>query len=123
MANVPDYGTEEVADHALSLALSLLRRLPRGHAVVSSGSWDWREVGALPRLNQLHVGLIGCGRIGMAVALRFKAFGCRVSFYDPHQSSGVEKSLGVNRCETLAQLLECADLVSIHAPSTIGLGI
>ena len=116
VANVPDYGTEEVADHALSMALSLLRRLPRGHDVVSRGSWDWREVGALPRMSQLHVGIIGCGRIGMAAALRFKAFGCQVSFYDPLVCSGVEKSLGLQRCETLEQLLHKADLVSIHTP-------
>lgn len=116
VANVPDYGTEEVADHALSMALALLRRLPRGHEVVSRGSWDWREVGALPRLSQLHVGIIGCGRIGIAAALRFKAFGCQVSFYDPHVCSGIEKSLGLQRCESLAQLLNQANLVSIHAP-------
>lgn len=116
VANVPDYGTEEVADHALSMALSLLRRLPRGHDVVSRGSWDWREVGTLPRMSQLHVGIIGCGRIGMAAALRFKAFGCQVSFYDPLACSGVEKSLGLQRCETLEQLLHKADLVSIHTP-------
>ncbi|WP_350614305.1 C-terminal binding protein [Pseudomonas sp. HY7a-MNA-CIBAN-0227] len=116
VANVPDYGTEEVADHAVAMALSLLRRLPRGHTVVSRGSWDWREVGALPRLSQLQVGIIGCGRIGMAAALRFKAFGCQVSFFDPHVCSGVEKSLGIQRCETLAELLHKVDLISIHAP-------
>lgn len=116
VANVPDYGTEEVADHALAMALSLLRRLPRGHDVVSRGSWDWREVGSLPRLSRLQVGIIGCGRIGMAAALRFKAFGCRVSIYDPYVCSGVEKSLGVERCETLDELLNKVDLVSIHTP-------
>lgn len=116
VANVPDYGTEEVADHALSMALALLRRLPRGHGVVSRGSWDWREVGALPRMSQLQVGIIGCGRIGMAAALRFKAFGCQVSFYDPHVCSGVEKALGLQRCETLAELLCKVSLVSIHTP-------
>jgi lactate dehydrogenase-like 2-hydroxyacid dehydrogenase len=116
VANVPDYGTEEVADHTLALALSLLRRLPRGHEVVMSGSWDWREVGELPRLRQLTVGLIGFGRIGMAVAQRFKAFGCRVCFYDPYVSSGVDKSLGVTRYESLDELLRAADLVSLHTP-------
>jgi C-terminal binding protein len=116
VANVPDYGTEEVADHALAMALSLLRRLPRGQAVVSRGSWDWREVGRLPRLSQMQVGIIGCGRIGIAAALRFKAFGCRVSFYDPYVCSGVEKALGLERCERLDDLLHKVDLVSIHAP-------
>ncbi|KAB0644183.1 C-terminal binding protein [Burkholderia latens] len=118
VANVPDYGTEEVADHALAMALSLLRRLSRSHDVVIGGRWDWREVGPLPRISELHVGIIGCGRIGMAVALRFKAFGCRVSIFDPYQRSGIEKSLGVDRVETLHQLLSVAGLVSIHTPLT-----
>ncbi|MBA1272350.1 C-terminal binding protein [Stutzerimonas azotifigens] len=116
VANVPDYGTEEVADHSLAMALNLLRRLQQGHAVVASGSWDWREVGPLPRLSQLDIGLIGFGRIGMAVAARFKAFGCRVRFFDPYVSSGVEKALGVRRCESLAGLMQSSDLISIHAP-------
>ncbi len=118
VANVPDYGTEEVADHTLAMALALVRRLPQGHHVVRTGSWDWRQVGELPRLNTLKIGLIGCGRIGMAVALRFKAFGCQVFFYDPHRDSGVEKALGIGRCESLMELLETTDLVSVHAPLT-----
>jgi lactate dehydrogenase-like 2-hydroxyacid dehydrogenase len=118
IANVPDYGTDEVADHALAMSLSLLRRLSRGHDVVSRGSWDWREVGPLPRLRELHVGIVGCGRIGMATALRFKAFGCRVSIFDPYLRSGTEKSIGVEREETLDQLLSAVDLVSIHTPLT-----
>jgi lactate dehydrogenase-like 2-hydroxyacid dehydrogenase len=118
VANVPDYGTEEAADHTLALALSLLRRLPRGHDVVMGGSWDWREVGTLPRLRQLTIGLIGFGRIGMAVARRFQAFGCRISFYDPYVGSGMDKALGVVRCESLGELLHTADLVSLHSPLT-----
>ena len=118
VANVPDYGTDEVADHALAMALSLLRRLVRGHEVVARGSWDWREVGSLPRLRELHVGVVGCGRIGMAVALRFKALGCRVSIFDPYLRSGTEKSIGVERLETLDQLLCSVDLISIHTPLT-----
>ncbi len=118
VANVPDYGTEEVADHTLAMALGLLRHLRQGHRVVSNGSWDWREVGELPRLSMLRVGLIGFGRIGMAAALRFKAFGCDVAFYDPERDSGAEKSLGVRRCESLQELLATSDLISIHAPLT-----
>lgn len=118
VANVPDYGTEEVADHTLALALGLLRKLKAGDRVVRSGSWDWREVGDLPRLRDLPVGILGMGRIGTAVALRFKAFGCQVSFFDPQRPSGWEKSLGVTRVESLEALLDSSALVSIHAPLT-----
>ncbi|WP_263263745.1 NAD(P)-dependent oxidoreductase [Pseudomonas sp. RIT-PI-S] len=119
IANVPDYGTEEVADHTLALALALLRRLPRADAAVRGGSWDWRDLGPLPRLSDLTIGLIGLGRIGAAVARRFLAFGCRVVFYDPYRDSGWEKSLGTGRCETLDALLDEADLVSLHLPLTL----
>lgn len=118
VANVPDYGTDEVADHTLAMALALLRRIPRANAVVRGGSWDWRDLGPLPRLANLVVGLVGLGRIGTAVARRFQAFGCRVVFHDPWLGSGWEKSLGVARCETLRALLEQADLVSLHTPLT-----
>jgi phosphoglycerate dehydrogenase-like enzyme len=52
------------------------------------------------------------------VALRAKAFGFRVLFYDPYLASGYEKALGVERVSALGELLEAADLVSLHAPLT-----
>lgn len=118
IANVPDYGTDEVADHTLAMALALIRRLPRADATVRGGRWDWREVGQVPRLRGMTIGLVGLGRIGAAVALRFKAFGCRVLFHDPARDSGWEKSLGIERRESLDALLQEADLASLHAPLT-----
>lgn len=120
VANVPDYGTEEVADHTLAMALALVRRLPCANAIVRGGSWDWRALPPLPRLSGLKIGLVGLGRIGAAVALRFKAFGCQVVFHDPARDSGWEKSLGISRCESLDALLEQADLVTLHLPLTPG---
>ncbi|HHW76196.1 MAG TPA: C-terminal binding protein [Xanthomonadaceae bacterium] len=116
VANVPDYGTEEVADHTLALALAMLRRLPRGDRLVRGGSWDWREVGPMPRLRGLRVGILGLGRIGTAVARRFQAFGCEVAFYDPERPSGWDKAVGIDRCETLDELLDRCQLLTIHAP-------
>jgi C-terminal binding protein len=116
VANVPDYGTDEVADHTLALSLALLRKLKTGDRVVRGGSWDWRDVGAIPRLADLRVGIVGLGRIGAAVAQRFRAFGCDVAFHDPHIGSGWEKTLRLKRCETLHDLLDYADLVTLHAP-------
>ncbi|MDZ5461685.1 C-terminal binding protein [Azohydromonas lata] len=116
VANVPDYGTEEVADHTLAMALALLRRLPRGDQLVRGGCWDWRQVGGMPRLRGFNVGLLGLGRIGTAVARRFQALGCEVSFYDPERPSGWDKAVGVQRCESLDELLERCQLLSIHAP-------
>jgi C-terminal binding protein len=119
VANVPDYGTEEVADHTLALSLALVRKLKGSDRIVRHGSWDWREVGAIPRMSDMQIGIIGMGRIGSAAALRFKAFGCRVGFYDPTRASGWEKAVGVERFETLNELLAFGELISIHAPLNV----
>jgi C-terminal binding protein len=60
------------------------------------------------------LGIVGLGRIGSAVALRAKAFGFNVSFYDPYLPDGIEKSLGLNRVYTLQELLFHSDCVSLH---------
>ena len=116
VANVPDYGTEEVADHAIALALALIRQIKPSMAAVGDGFWEWKTAQACRRLSTLSFGIVGCGRIGTATALRAKALGFRVCFYDPYLPSGYEKGIGVQRSFDLGELLAEADLVSLHAP-------
>lgn len=118
VCNVPDYGTEEVADHAVCMALALVRRIPEAAAFVKRGGWDWRLCRPVRRINRLCAGIVGLGRIGTAAALRFKAFGLDVCFHDPYREDGADKALGVRRCESLAELLAQADIVSLHVPLT-----
>jgi lactate dehydrogenase-like 2-hydroxyacid dehydrogenase len=118
VANVPDYGTEEVADHALCLLLYILRNLTVIEQSCRTGQWDWRVVGKVKRLRGMRLGLIGFGRIGMAVAARARAFGMQVMFHDPFVPSGLEKSLSVERVESLQELLRSCAAVSLHVPST-----
>jgi C-terminal binding protein len=118
VCNVPDYGTEEVADHTLALMLALLRRLPDALADVAAGNWNWRACAATRRLRELSLGIIGCGRIGTAVALRAKSFGLQIGFYDPYVSAGYEKALNVCRFSDLNSLLEQSDVVCLHVPLT-----
>jgi lactate dehydrogenase-like 2-hydroxyacid dehydrogenase len=118
VCNVPDYGTEEVADHTIALMLALLRGLAGALADVAAGNWNWRVCAANRRLRELSLGIIGCGRIGTAVALRAKAFGLQIGFYDPYVSAGYEKALGVGRLSDLNSLLEQSDVVSVHVPLT-----
>src|SRR6202022_233239 len=75
VCNVPDYGTEEVADHALLFLLALARRLVPAHEAIRAGSWDIKTVFGTPRLRGRTLGLIGCGRIGTAMAQRAKSLG------------------------------------------------
>jgi C-terminal binding protein len=118
VCNVPDYGTEEVADHALLLLLALARRLLPAEQSVRAGRWDATTVFGTPRLRGRTLGLIGCGRIGTAMALRAKALGMRVVFYDPFKPDGLEKSLGVERCWRLDDLLAQSQFLSLHCPLT-----
>ena len=116
VCNIPDYGTEEVADHALALALALYRQLFPLDAEAKGLGWRIRSRDRMRRLGTQTFGIVGLGRIGTAAALRAKAFGFRVVFFDPHVPRGTHKAVGVERVETLGELLRCADVVSIHCP-------
>ena len=120
VCNVPDYGTADVADHAMALMLMLVRGIYAFSEQMrsSNDNWHWNAAGTLHRLAGATLGIIGLGRIGTATALRAKAFGMRVIFYDPYIPDGQDKALGVMRCYELAALLSQADVVSIHTPLT-----
>src|SRR5579871_3155296 len=118
VCNVPDYGTEEVADHALMLLLALARRLVPAHHAIRCGNWDITTVFGTPRLRGRTLGIIGCGRIGTAMALRARALGMRVVFYDPYKPDGVEKALGIERVYRLDDLWPRAEFLSLHCPLT-----
>jgi phosphoglycerate dehydrogenase-like enzyme len=114
VCNVPDYGTEEVADHAMALLLAVARQLFAGDLAIRRGEWDFRNVIEAPRLRGKTIGLLGCGRIGTAMALRAKSFGFDVVFFDPFAPPGHEKAIGVTRAETLDDLLAQSQFLSLH---------
>ncbi len=120
VGNVPDYGTEEVADSALGMALSLMRGIAFLNTTLRDrqGAWSWKLVAPLHRLRGRTFGIVGLGRIGTAVALRAKAFGMDVAFYDPYKPDGYDKALGIRRVEALFDLLRQVHVVSLHCPLT-----
>jgi len=118
VCNVPDYGTEEVADHAIALAMALCRQLFPLDAEAKRLGWLIKVESKIRRLRELTFGVVGLGRIGTAAALRAKALGFKVCFYDPYLPNGVDKSIGVSRFRTLEELLRQADVVSLHCPLT-----
>ena len=121
VANIPDYGTEEVADHAIALALGLRRGLFLHHDQQrASPPAPWGVIGTplIRRLSVQRFGVLGLGRIGTAAALRAKALGFRVVFFDPHLPNGAERAIGVERAESLDALLAQSDVLSIHCPLT-----
>jgi D-3-phosphoglycerate dehydrogenase/C-terminal binding protein len=120
VANVPDYGTEEVADSAIGLMLALTRGIVFHNMFLRPADADWRfhHVAPLYRLRGRTFAIIGLGRIGTAAALRAKALGMDVAFFDPYKPDGYDKAVGARRVETFDELLAQADVLSCHCPLT-----
>ena len=119
VCNVPDYGTREVADHAIALMMTLVKSIAfHDEELRADPIGNWRP--ALNpygrRLSACTFGVIGLGRIGTAALRRAQAFDMDCVFYDPYQPSGQELALGARRVDTLAELMGQCDIVSIHTP-------
>ena len=116
VCNVPDYGTFEVADHALSLMLELIRKVGKANAEVRAGIWDYARYIPVRRISTLTVGIIGVGRIGSAFAKRVHALGCKVIAYDiNYDHAKHDHELGfVELCDSLDDVLSRADVISLH---------
>jgi len=120
VANIPDYGSEDVADTAIGMMLALTRGITflNSRLRIGIGGWSYTQVQPLTRLRNLRIGIVGLGRIGTAAALRAKAFGMNVFFYDPYKPDGFDKALGIQRAESLQSLLEQVVVLSLHCPLT-----
>ena len=120
VANVPDYGTEDVADTAIGLMLSLTRGTHFLNSRLRSGKGQWSYTQAVPlhRLRGRMFGIVGMGRIGTAASHRAKALGMTVVFYDPYIADGWERAHGVQRANTLEELLSKVHVLSLHCPAT-----
>lgn len=117
--NVPDYGTGEVADHALAMMLALRRGLPSFAELLAAdpvAGWRWSAGPLMKRIATDRLGIVGFGRIGQAVAARAQGFGMTVSWHDPYVAS--PDSLPGRRMHTLEAMLAESDIVSLHCPLT-----
>lgn len=119
VANVPDYGTEEVADSAIGMTLALTRGINfYNRRLQLDPKWSYMSGAPIFRLRGRVFGIIGLGRIGTAAALRAKALGMDVVFYDPYKPDGHDKAIGIRRVEKLDDLLRQSFVVSLHCPLT-----
>ena len=122
VCNTPDYGTLEVADHTMGLLLSLTRATTayNNRLLRRDDAWSTLELPVPPirRLRGQTFGIVGLGRIGLAVAARAAAFQMTVIFHDPYLPAGTEQALGYQRTTSLSDLLGVADIVSLHCPLT-----
>lgn len=119
VANVPDYGTDVVADHATAMLLALLRRLPWYDREIRDRGWlRAAEVGHLPSVGSSTVGLVGGGRIALAVRERLRPFSCRVLVFDPFSDPANLARLDIEYIADPDELFQRSDAISLHAPAT-----
>ena len=113
--NQPAYGATEVAVQALSMMLGLQRKLALSDGFVRGGWTGGLALAPMPPMDQLTLGLLGCGRIGAETARLAHPFVSRVLAYDPYAR---DLPAGVERVHELDTLLGASDLISIHSPLT-----
>jgi D-3-phosphoglycerate dehydrogenase len=114
LANVPDYGTEDVSDHAVALLLAVARRVVTRDAYVRGGGWFSGSREKMYRLAGKTLGLVGYGRIARALERKMRGFDLgRILVHDPRAElpAGVEKV-------SMDELCREADYISLHAPLT-----
>jgi D-3-phosphoglycerate dehydrogenase len=117
VTNVRDYCTEEVADHAIALWMTLARSLPAYDRATHQGIWRWQSGAPVYRLRGRVMGIVSFGKIGQAIAARAKAFGVRILVYDPYLQAAQVQSLGAEKVEK-EELLARADIVMMQVPMT-----
>ncbi len=119
VCNVPSYDMTDVVNSTIAMALALMRGLLSYHEGLKAdirGNWAWEGPPVLRRVRGQNFGIVGCGRIGTAVAMRARALGMSVGYFDPYLPTGHEMSLDLQRFASLADLLGWADTVSLHTP-------
>ena len=110
VCNIPDYGTNEVADHALALMLALTRKIVYMNDMSKTRRWDCTMAFPIQRSSTQTVGILGLGRIGKALADRVHALGFTVIACDHHLAPGTMHPCGYITGVTLDELIEKSDI-------------
>lgn len=116
VANVPDYSVNEVADHAISLALAQARAIVKMNRYTKTEKWDFREAIPVLRFSRMTVGVIGLGRIGRNFAQKMHALGFTVIGADPYFKATPETDAYV-KAVSMDEVISQSDIISIHCPA------
>ncbi len=117
VTNVLDYCTEEVADHAIALWMTLARKLPDYDRATHAGIWKWQSGQPVKRLRGSTMGVVSFGKIGQAIAARAQSFGVNVIAFDPFLSEEVAAQHGAELVSK-SELLARSDYILMQAPMT-----
>jgi D-3-phosphoglycerate dehydrogenase len=117
VTNIPDYGMEDVASHALMLLLMLARRTKSWEHALRSGDWSGAGTAPIHRIHGHTIGILGLGRIGKTFARQVSGLGCSVIANDPYLEPEVFGSNGVQEVD-FPSLIESSDYLSLHVPLT-----
>lgn len=121
VTNTPGVLTDDTADTAMALILSVPRRLNEGIQLMEDGQFPgWSPTWMMGRrLSGKRLGIIGMGRIGQAVARRAKAFGLQIHYHNRKPvARHIEEQLEATYWDSLDQMLARIDIVSVHCPHT-----
>ena len=118
VSNVPAYGREQVAIHALTLMLACHRKIKQLMAETAGGGWNYNVCKPVSDLSSLTLGIIGLGKIGRSLAPKAQALGLEVLAYDPYLDDDIFDLLNVERCYDLEGILTRVDFLSLHVPLT-----
>ncbi|MFE5706946.1 C-terminal binding protein [Rhodococcus koreensis] len=118
VCNVPDYGADTVADHAVTLTLMLVRKVAQFDRALAAGGWpSATELAPIRSTSETTVGLLGTGRIALAAAKRLRPFGFDLIAHDPYADPDVAAAHGIDLVD-LDELFRRSHVLSLHAPAT-----
>jgi D-lactate dehydrogenase len=114
VCNVPSYGENTVAEHAMALLLGLTRKLFQSVKRVKEGIYDFHGLRGID-LKGKTIGVVGTGRIGAHLIKMAKGFDMEVLGYDPYPNKDLAKTYGFKYVK-LDELLAHSDFISLHVP-------
>ncbi|HEV3477741.1 MAG TPA: phosphoglycerate dehydrogenase, partial [Rubrobacteraceae bacterium] len=117
VANAPESNTIAAAEHTLAMMLAAARRIPAADSSLRNGEWNRSAFKGI-EVSEKTLGLVGLGHVGTIVARGAVGMGMRVLAYDPYVSEDRMRSMSVERAESLDEIYEHADFISLHVPRT-----
>jgi D-3-phosphoglycerate dehydrogenase / 2-oxoglutarate reductase len=117
VCNAPQSNVVSAAEHTVALLLALARDIPRAHQVLTHGEWN-RSGHTGVELYGKTLGVVGLGRVGALVAQRCSSFGMHLVAYDPFVSPQRAARMGAQLVDSVPELCEVADIVTVHLPKT-----